>query len=437
MEADVNWNECLQHAAVTDIGMRRASNQDSHAVVLASDMDGWRERGHLFVVADGMGAHAAGELASEMAVSGITHRYYKYHNLSPPEALHKAIQDTNSEVHQRGQANIGFHNMGTTTSALTLLPEGALVAHVGDSRVYRQRGTQLEQLTFDHSLAWEIQNSARFQNNADFASAVPKNIITRSLGPNEAVQVDFEGPFPVGVGDTFLLCSDGLTGLVEDEEIGPILATLPPAEAAQALTDLANLRGGHDNITAVVVRVIGPALTTSSLKAQPHHGQRDESWGPLDAFPWIIASVSALTALAMAVLQRIQPALLALIIAFVAATVAVVKRWGLVPPEAALERSHRFGKGPYVTVNSPANAGLIGKLAELVEELRSATEEGQWDVDVQGFDFQCRAAEQAVAREEYESALKHYVYAISYMMKELRTQGQQSDGPPPPQPSSS
>jgi len=434
LEADVKWDKCLQHAAVTDIGMRRASNQDSHAVVLASDMEMWRERGHLFVVADGMGAHAAGELASEMAVSGITHRYYKYSNLLPPEALHKAIQDTNDDVHQRGQANIGFHNMGTTASALVLLPQGALVAHVGDSRVYRQRGARLDQLTFDHSLAWEIQNSGRFHNSADFASAVPKNIITRSLGPNETVQVDFEGPFPVGIGDTFLLCSDGLTGLVEDEEIGPILANLSPAEASQALTDLANLRGGHDNITAVVVRVTGAAMTTGNVNAHPHHGQRGENRGLLGSLPWIIASVCFLAALAMAVLERMEPALIALILACVATLVAVLRRWVLTPHHPSPGKASRYGKGPYVTVNSTANAGLTGKLAQLVDELRSATEEGQWSVDVQGFNVQCEAAEQAAGRNEHESALKHYVHAISYMMKELRRQGRQRDGQAPPQP---
>ena len=83
----MNWEDCLQHAEVSDIGLRRTTNQDSYAVVLASDMEAWHRSGHLFVVADGMGAHAAGELASEMAVSGIAHRYHKYHDLSPPEAM--------------------------------------------------------------------------------------------------------------------------------------------------------------------------------------------------------------------------------------------------------------------------------------------------------------------------------------------------------------
>ncbi|MFO7906066.1 MAG: PP2C family protein-serine/threonine phosphatase [Planctomycetota bacterium] len=421
MEADVNWDECLQHAAVSDIGMRRASNQDSHAEVLASDVETWRRSGHLFVVADGMGAHAAGELASEMAVSGITHRYYKYHHLSPPDALRKAIQDTNTDVYQRGQANVGFHNMGTTASTLVLLPQGALVAHVGDSRVYRQRGNQLEQLTFDHSLAWEIQASGQFRGNAEFANAVPKNIITRSLGPNETVRIDFEGPFPLVPDDTFLLCSDGLTGLVEDEEIGPLLASLPPGTAAQALADLANLRGGHDNITVVVVRVTGPSPAS-------HHGGHSDSPTTEHAEPpdritllaWIAASVSTLAALAMLVLKRGGPAVVAIIVGVVAVLLAIIRRWARTPDDAQATESRRFGKGPYVTVQSPVNTTFTGKLAELVNQLRSVIEEEQWGVDIQEFDAQCRAAEQAVKQNKHETALRHYVNAVSAIMHELR-----------------
>ncbi len=145
---------------------------------------------------------------------------------------------------------------------LVLLPQGALVAHVGDSRVYRLRGTRLEQLTFDHSLVWEMSAAGQLPKDA-LPGFVPKNIITRSLGPHASVQVDLEGPFPLEAEDTFLLCSDGLTGQVCDEEIGVLLQCLPPADAAQVLIDLANLRGGPDNVTVIIARVKGPALTAA------------------------------------------------------------------------------------------------------------------------------------------------------------------------------
>ena len=219
------------------------------------------EYGHVFMVADGIGAHAAGELASKLAVDHVPHLYKKHSDISAPEALEKAFIEANAEIHRRGKANIDFHAMGTTACALVLLPQGALLGHIGDSRVYRQRGDVLEQLTFDHSLVWELRAAGQLPQNAELARMVPKNVITRSLGPNEHIQVDIEGPLPVQVGDAFLMCSDGLSGLVSDEEMGPITANLPPNEAAQVLIDLANLRGGQDNITAVIAKVVGDEVS--------------------------------------------------------------------------------------------------------------------------------------------------------------------------------
>jgi protein phosphatase len=138
---------------------------------------------------------------------------------------------------------------------LLLLPQGAIVAHIGDSRIYRVRDGRIEQLTFDHSLLWELRAAGQLANDADLAQAIPKNVITRSLGPNASVQADIEGPIPVHVGDTFLLCSDGLTGRIEDDELAAILTHLPVEEAGQMLLDLANLRGGPDNITVILARV--------------------------------------------------------------------------------------------------------------------------------------------------------------------------------------
>src|SRR5687768_9176313 len=117
--------------------MRRTTNQDSHSLMVADTPELWLTRGHLLVVADGMGAHAAGELASKLAADGIPHLYHKYVELSPPEAIERAIRETNAEVHRRGMANPDFHNMGTTVSVLLLLPQGAVCAHIGDSRIYR------------------------------------------------------------------------------------------------------------------------------------------------------------------------------------------------------------------------------------------------------------------------------------------------------------
>ena len=260
------------------------NNQDSQIVVLARKEKEWLRRGHLFMVADGMGAHAAGELASKMATDFVSLTYYKAARGSPLEAIREAFQDANERVFSRGQENADFRGMGTTSSALVLLPEGAIVAHVGDSRVYRLRANVLDQLTFDHSLVWEMRATGKMRDT-DINLNVPKNIITRSLGPYPEVQVDLEGPSPIRTGDAYLLCSDGLSGQVEDDEIGCIMGNLAPREATQALVDLANLRGGPDNITVIVVRVVGQlagddAAAEAATSAQARRGGSRRSTRP-------------------------------------------------------------------------------------------------------------------------------------------------------------
>ena len=137
-EAPANWSPVVFAVACSDIGMRRANNQDSYAIVGASDADQWQRCGDLLIVADGMGAHAAGELASRLSVELIPHHFSKLNTkLEPSEALLRAFEETNREINRRGTVNPEFRSMGTTTSAILLLPIGGVIAHVGDSRVYR------------------------------------------------------------------------------------------------------------------------------------------------------------------------------------------------------------------------------------------------------------------------------------------------------------
>ena len=272
------WSHCLEYAALSDIGLRRANNQDSYKVVLAGNEADFQQRGHLFIVADGMGAHAAGELASKMATDVISLDYRKLLDQSPPEAILSAVLDANRQIHTRGQASPEFRGMGTTATMLLLLPAGALVAHVGDSRAYRLRGNRIEQLTFDHSLVWEMQAAGQLPEG-EVPGFISKNIITRSLGPNPTVQVDLEGPHPVQAGDTFLLCSDGLSNQVTDDEIGLVLSCLPPGEAVHALIELACLRGGPDNITAIIVRV-ARSPSSAARAAPPVVPRSGRTFGP-------------------------------------------------------------------------------------------------------------------------------------------------------------
>lgn len=243
----------LEHASRTDVGVRRNHNQDSCTTVLAKDQREWREKGHVFLVADGMGAHAVGEMASAMACQIIPLTFQKHAPDDVVNALRKAFAEANSSIHERGQANKEFEGMGTTGTALILRPEGAWVAHCGDSRAYRVRNGQIEQLSFDHSLLWE---KARRQGvRPEELTDVPHNVIVRSLGPDPTVDIDIQGPHPLEDGDIFLLCSDGLSGPLTDPELGALASTLPPKEACQLLIDMANLRGGPDNITVIIARV--------------------------------------------------------------------------------------------------------------------------------------------------------------------------------------
>jgi serine/threonine protein phosphatase PrpC len=250
----VNWDDIIIDASATDTGMRRSNNQDSHAIVRASNPEAWKGRGHLFMVADGMGAHAVGELASKMACDNIPHTYTKAKAGTPSEALIKAYREVGTLIHNRASANREFQGMGTTCTTLLLLPDGALIAHVGDSRCYRIRHGRIDQLSFDHSMVWELMRRKLLPPD-EANIAVPKNVITRSLGPDPNVEVDIEGPLAVETGDIFLLCSDGLSGPIADPELGAFAEHFHPKDACRYLVSLANLRGGLDNITVVVLRI--------------------------------------------------------------------------------------------------------------------------------------------------------------------------------------
>ena len=242
----------LEYCDRTDVGRRRASNQDAKAVLEPWSREQYRRRGWLFVVADGMGAHAAGETASAMAAEQVPLVYEKHAARSPILALRTSIEQANAEINARGESSLDLKGMGTTCTVLAILPRGAIVGHVGDSRAYRVRGGTIEQLSKDHSLVWELE--AAHTGSPDEMPVAPKNIITRSLGPHARVDVDLEGPFQVEENDVFVLCSDGLSGQVADDEVGLLAAMLPPKAAAAALVGLALVRGAPDNVTVIAAK---------------------------------------------------------------------------------------------------------------------------------------------------------------------------------------
>jgi protein phosphatase len=374
------------------------------------------------MVADGMGAHAAGELASKIAVDSVPHLYRKLRDISAPEALEKAIVEANAEVHRRGQANIDFHNMGTTASVMVLLPQGAIVAHIGDSRVYRMRGDKLEQLTFDHSLQWELRAAGQLSGDSDLAKMVPKNVITRSLGPNAQVQVDIEGPFPVEVGDTFLLCSDGLTGQIEDSELAPILASLAPAEAVQLLVNLANLRGGPDNITVILAKVTDPALATQNGNAKPIRVGGEQTERKIHPAIWIVSSVCFLVAVLMVIGSKYIAAAVAGLGGLVTLSAGFVHQWNGRLSGVTLTDGKRLGRGPYAQVNCAGSGQLLQKLEDITHELRAAARANDWQLDWHKFDGFCKQAMDTTRENKHTAAIQAYSQAITTMMSAVRTQ---------------
>jgi protein phosphatase len=244
----------IQYACKSDMGCKRTNNEDTAAALMCPEPEMWWNRGHLFVVADGMGGHAVGELASKTAVENVLHTYYKSQAEGAQKALEEAFIAANTAVNTRGTANREFQRMGTTCTSISISGEGINIAHVGDSRAYRVRLGRIDQLTFDHSLQWEKMRQTG-KPLQEIMTQEPKNIITRSVGPEAQVKVDLEGPYPIEAGDVFLLCSDGLTNFVGDNELGFILETLSPHDAVNMLTSIACLRGGFDNVTAIVIKI--------------------------------------------------------------------------------------------------------------------------------------------------------------------------------------
>jgi protein phosphatase len=234
-------------AAVSDLGSKRPSNEDSFGL---SSEDG------VYLVCDGMGGAAAGEIASRMAVHEVQRRLRNRaeSEASPlEEVVEEAIRAANEAIHSRAENNLQLSGMGTTLVGLVTEGRRVLVFNVGDSRCYRLRENCLTQISLDHSLVEEQVRMGRMTHEEARRSSL-RNVITRALGTQPTVEPDiFE--LEATPGDLFLLCSDGLTGELPDPQIESLLAAdLPLDKLCANLVAAANQAGGHDNITCVLVR---------------------------------------------------------------------------------------------------------------------------------------------------------------------------------------
>lgn len=397
--------------------MRRRNNQDSYFEMLADNKQAWEKTGYVMGVADGMGAHAAGELASRLAVDLIPLHYTKLQKTIPAEALARSITETNSEIYRRGQANPEFRNMGTTASVLTLLPEGAVVGHVGDSRVYRSRGQQLEQLTFDHSLVWEMEASGEVNEETIKSGIIPKNVITRSLGPNPSVQVDLEGPFPIQQGDRFLLCSDGLSGQIADLEIGVILQLFEPKEATQLFVDLANLRGGPDNIT-VIVALVSTNLIATEGATIPARG--DSFFDGFSTTLGLITAICTLTAVVFGLMGLWPFAILIGGLGLVALVTGIVQR--VQARSRAEAPGDRYGRGPHRRFQCKADQKFVDQLIGTINSLREAATENDWKFSWSELEVQIEKGRAAEKGNQFSQAIQIYGKVIMETMRLIREQ---------------
>lgn len=248
----------LEYATQSDTGRVRENNEDCFGAFVPDEEAALRSRGALFVVADGMGGHRGGEIASRIAVRTIGQAHADSDGVEPVEMLVNAFGEANAAIYEEASSDPGLMGMGTTCTALLLRGGHGHLAHVGDSRAYVRRGGVLRQITQDHSLVGEMVRSGIITDE-DARTHPKRNVITRSLGVQESIETDTpDSPFVVEAGDTFLLCSDGLTSYAQDDDIDEALEGNSPVETCRALVDLANARGGRDNITLVVVIVHEP-----------------------------------------------------------------------------------------------------------------------------------------------------------------------------------
>jgi serine/threonine protein phosphatase PrpC len=249
--------------AKTDIGLKRKTNEDDFYVAdLTDTYINHRHMGIMFAVADGLGGHFAGDIASRMACEGLKNYYME--KLSEGKKsfsidylrtrLVNTIHDIDKTITGRAKTEDACSDMGTTLSVLVLKDKTAIIAHVGDSRIYNLRNNQLVQLTQDHTFVQEMIDEGEL-DPANVSGHPLRNMLTRTVGTEEPLEEVFTMTEKISPGDSFLLCSDGLHGMVSDEAIYKIMSADPdPETTSTRLIETAIRNGGKDNITVIVIR---------------------------------------------------------------------------------------------------------------------------------------------------------------------------------------
>jgi len=278
----------VEAALRTDVGLVRSENQDFGTVTTAEEERDSHAGGRLLVVADGMGGHRGGATASRLAGETVKAQYLGSETSDIAAAIHDALFRANARIFAEAQANPDLRGMGTTTSALVIRGSQGWFGHVGDSRIYLVRGDEIRQLTEDHSLVASMVREGLLTSKE--AETHPRrNVLQRSMGVSEQVDIDIRGPIDVQEGDTYILCSDGLHGVVKEPELKEV-AKLSIDKAADEFVKLAMERGAPDNVTVIVARVVRSIDDDETLIDRPRIAEAlDETQRDTDRIPIIPA----------------------------------------------------------------------------------------------------------------------------------------------------
>jgi protein phosphatase len=254
-------------AMLSNVGAVRTLNEDVVLYTPAPAANGAAGKGALALVADGMGGHAAGEIASALAAETIRRSFYELEG-PVPMVLASAFAAANRAILNWAEAHSECAGMGTTCTAVVLQDEGAWLAHIGDSRAYLLRDRSISQLSKDQTLVAQLIREGKLSEK-DAANSPVSNVILQALGMGAEISpLIWSEPLPLKAGDVILLCTDGLSGLVSDDVIADIAGRLPPAEACEALVNAAIAAGGHDNVSVGVLHASADAKPAASGSAK-------------------------------------------------------------------------------------------------------------------------------------------------------------------------
>jgi len=242
-------------ASLTDVGSQRSNNEDSYLYWEPDSDEEFARKGRLAIIADGMGGYEGGQEASRLAVETVRQVYDQSFGASPQETLLEAFASAHRSIQRYALDHPHFYGMGTTCTALSIVDRQLHFAHVGDSRLYHIRADTISRLTRDHSYVGRLVESGIVRSE-DAESHPQRHILTAALGSGRDIAPHVpDHPFPLQEGDTLVLCTDGLWGLVGDQELLRVAPATAPQEACLRLVRMALERGGPDNITVLVLRV--------------------------------------------------------------------------------------------------------------------------------------------------------------------------------------